>query len=359
MVLQSTGSFTFNPDLNFYGDGGSFTVEACCGGVCSAPATISLNILPVAEDPYFTTSYPSLTGLVAGDVWTYNPIGIDDPDHTPSQLFIALPQANMPSWMNQPAALNDGTGNWYIPPSTVTGGAGAIDFTMTVVDPDGNTGTQQITGDTIEAALLNLEFLITTRSSQVARNYTDPATGLVTAMASTLTSRHACNRGTYRIVGNTTDIARAYVGNMQNVTGLYDTFTLDSNGFANSPTGDVQGTPTVPSAVAQGTTSTALNSSAPYQKYITSSDTFESIDRYNLITIDQATADTIVANTTGPNPEIVSFGLIADTFNAGGTLNTHGDGVYLQVFKSGVEVYSQKQPNNSAVTINVLTGEIL
>ena len=213
--------------------------------------------------------------------------------------------------------------------------------------------------NTIEAALLNLEFLITTRSSQVARNYTDPATGLVTAMASTLTSRHACNRGTYRIVGNTTDIARAYVGNMQNVTGLYDTFTLDSNGFANSPTGDVQGTPTVPSAVAQGTTSTALDSSAPYQKYITSSDTFESIDRYNLITIDQATANTIVANTTGPNPEIVSFGLIADTFNAGGALNTHGDGVYLQVFKSGVEVYSQKQPNNSAVTINVLTGEIL
>jgi hypothetical protein len=78
-----------------------------------------------------------------------------------------------------------------------------------------------------------------------------------------------------------------------------------------------------------------------------------------LITIDQTTANNIVANTTGPNPEIVSFGLIADTFNAGGVLNTHGDGVYLQVFKSGVEIYSQKQPNNSAVTINVLTGEIL
>jgi hypothetical protein len=230
---------------------------------------------------------------------------------------------------------------------------------MTVVDPDGNTGTQQITGDTIEAALLNLEFLITTRLAQSARSYTDPTTGQVTAMALAISSNHSCNRGTYRIVGNTTDIARAYVGNNQNITGLYDTFTLDSNGFANSPTGDVQGTPTVPSAVAQGTTSTALNSVAPYQKYITSSDAFQSLDRYNLITIDQATANTIVANSTGPNPEIVSFGLIADTFNAGGTLNTHGDGVYLQVFKSGVEVYSQKQPNNSAVTINVLTGEIL
>jgi len=78
-----------------------------------------------------------------------------------------------------------------------------------------------------------------------------------------------------------------------------------------------------------------------------------------LITIDQATANTIVANTSGPNPEIVSFGLISDTFNAGGNLNTHGSGVNLQVFKSGVEIYSARQPNNSAVTINVLTGEII
>ena len=359
LVLQSSGSFTFNPNLNFYGDAGSFTVEVCCAGVCSAPATISINILPVAEDPYFTTNHPALTGLVDGDVWTYNPIGIDDPDHTPSQLFIALPQANMPSWMNQPAPLNDGSGNWYIPPSTVSGGAGAIDFTMTVVDPDGNTGTQQVTGDTIEAALLDLEFLVTTRGSQTARSYTDPATGQVTAMTNTVSASHACNRGTYRIVGNTTDIARAYVGNNLGVTGFYDTYTLDQNGFANSPTGDVQGSATIPSAVAQNVTSTELRSSAPYQKYILSTDSFSVKDRYNLITIDQTTANNIVANTTGPNPEIVSFGLIADTWNAGGVLNTHGDGVYLQVFKSGVEIYSQKQPNNSAVTINVLTGEIL
>ena len=264
----------------------------------------------------------------------------------------------MPAWMNQPAPLNDGSGNWYIPPSTVSGGAGSIDFTMTVVDPDGNTGTQQVTGNTIEAALLDLEFLVTTRNNQVARNYTDPTTGLVTAMAAMVGSAHACNRGTYRILGNTTDLGRAYVGNTNN-TGYYDTYVVDSNGFAISPTGDVQGSATIPSAVAQGTTSTALNSTAPYQKYITSSDYFQSFDRYNLITIDQTTANTIVANTTGPNPEIVSFGLIKDTFNAGGVSNTHGSGVYLQVFKSGVEIYSQVQPNNSAVTINVLTGEII
>jgi len=161
------------------------------------------------------------------------------------------------------------------------------------------------------------------------------------------------------VVGNTTDIARAYVGNTLGTTGLFDTFTVDANGFANSVTGDVEGTTAIPSAVAQGTTSTDLDSTAPYQKYITSTDTFSSQDRYNLITIDQATANTIVANTSGPNPEIVSFGLVSDTFNAGGIFNTHTTGVSLQIFKSGVEIYSANQPNDSAVTINVLTGEII
>ena len=358
LALNATGSFTFTPSLNYNGSAGSFTVTACCAGLCSDPTQMSIDIEAVAEGPYFTTTSPAITGLVAGDVYTYNPIGIADPDHASTTLSINT-VVGLPSWMNQPLPLNNGTGNWYIPNSTVTGGAGAIDFTLTVVDPDGNTGIQQIVGDTINAALLNLEFLVTTRGNQALRSYVDPVTGFVTIMQASNSSAHGCNRGTYRVVGNTTDIARAYVGNTLG-TGYFDTFTLDANGFANSATGDVEGTTTIPSAVSQGTTSTELNSTAPYQKYITSTDNFYSVrDRYNLITIDQATANTIVANTSGPNPEIVSFGLISDTFNAGGNLNTHGSGVNLQVFKSGVEIYSARQPNNSAVTINVLTGEII
>jgi len=357
LALNATGSFTFTPSLNYNGSAGSFTVTACCAGLCSDPTQMSIDIEAVAEGPYFTTTSPAITGLVAGDVYTYNPIGIADPDHASTTLSINT-VVGLPSWMNQPLPLNNGTGNWYIPNSTVTGGAGAIDFTLTVVDPDGNTGIQQIVGDTINAALLNLEFLVTTRGNQALRSYVDPVTGFVTIMQASNSSSHGCNRGTYRVVGNTTDIARAYVGNTLG-TGYFDTFTLDANGFANSATGDVEGTATIPSAVAQGTTSTDLDSTAPYQKYITSTDAFSSQNRYNLITIDQATANTIVANTSGPNPEIVSFGLISDTFNAGGNLNTHGTGVSLQIFKSGVEIYSANQPNDSAVTINVLTGEII
>ena len=360
LSVSSTGAISFTPTANYNGSAGSFDVRICCDGSCSSPATMSINVLSVADLPYFTTQVPPLTGLLDGDVWSYNPIGLDDADHTVQQLAIILPQANMPTWMNQPAPLNDGSGNWYIPSSTVSGGAGIIDFTMAVVDPDGNTRTQQVLGDTIEASLLELEFLITTRNPQPARSYTDPITNQVTNMVQTPSSSHGCDRGTYRVVGNTTEIARAYVGNTGGVS-YYDTYTVDSDGYATSPTGDVEGSnTTVPSAVAQGTTSTALNSISPYQKYITASDAFNpSRDRYNLITMNQDIVDNIVANTTGPNPEIITFGLISDTYNSGGTLNTHGDGVLMQVFKSGVEIYSAKQPNDSAVTINVLTGEII
>ena len=390
LALNSNGTFTFNPNLNYNGDAGSFTVVACCGDVCSEPAQMSINILPIAENPYFTTDYPTTTGLVVGDVWTYNPIGIDDPDHTPSQLFIATPVPNLPSWMNQPAPLNDGSGNWYIAPSTVVG-ANPIDFTMTVVDPDGNQGTQQIVGDSILSGLLDLEFLVTTRTGQSSRTYTNPTTGQATAMtAMTNASYHGCNRGTYKLLGNTTLVGRVYVGNAYETRDfdwatnafdgdqLYDTYTVDGNGNASSITGDVEGSTSIPSAVAQGVTNTLLIdcsvAGVTCQKYITANDNFSYYanplpqvpalaglpnDRYNLVTITPAIAQQIIDQSSGPNPEIVSFGIAVDTYEANGVLNTHGDGVYLQVFKDGAEIYSQAQPNGSAVTINVLTGEIL
>jgi len=384
LVFNNTGAFTFDPDLNYNGDAGSFNVVACCGEVCSEPAAMSINVTAVEENPYFTTRPPSTTGLLVGDVWTYNPIGIDDPDSTPSDLFIQTPVPNLPSWMSEPEPLNDGSGNWYIPPSTVAG-ANPIDFTMTVEDQNGNTGTQQITGESVAAALLELEFLITTREEQVARTYTDPNTSQVTVLAPQISSLHKCNKGTYKLVGNTTDIARAYVGNNSNILDelnrpIFDTYTLDENGYANSPTGDPGGFADVPSADAQGIINTRLYDvplpppagTGQYQKYITAGDNFadplspyNKKERYNLITIDEAIADNIVSNTPGPNPEIVTFGLVPDTylnnskFLPPGEDVTHTQGVYLQIFKSGVEIYSAIAPNDSALRINVLTGQII
>tara|TARA_R110002033_G_scaffold27787_2_gene62714 strand:- start:236 stop:6016 length:5781 start_codon:yes stop_codon:yes gene_type:complete len=368
LVLNANGSFTFTPVLNYNGNAGSFTVRLCCDGLCSDSATVSLNVIPVAEGPIFTTAAPTPTGLGEGDCFTYNPIGLSDPDHPTSSLVIQTPVPNLPSWMAQPQPLNDGSDNWYIANSCIPVGtaASAIDFTMTVVDPDGNTGTQRIEGDTVVAALLDLQFVITSRPAQVQRSWIDNSVSppVTTQLASTTGTTHNCNRGTYLIKGNTTDIGRAYVGNsggiVYSVNALFDTFTVDASGNATSPTGDVDSSFTVPSAVAQGVSSTLLTTAtAPNQPYINVNDSFGSIDRYNLLTIDAATAQNIVDNSSGPNPEEVSFGIFADTYTAGGVLQTHSDAVSLQIFLNAVEIYSGAATNASAVTINVLTGNIV
>lgn len=368
LTLNSNGSFTFNPDLNFYGYAGTFVVEACCGSICNN-FTVTLEFEEVPESPYFVSPAPSPT-LQPGDCFTYNPIILADPDHEATDLFIQIPVPGLPDWMAPPQPLNDGTGNWYIPNSCVPEGQqpGLIDFTMTVQDPDGNTGTQQVVGDTLAAAVANLEFLITTRSAQPQRTWVDPNVidPTPTVMAAVGSSFHGCGRGTYMLTGNGVTFARVYVGNTFNDLTpdgqhCFDSFTTDASGNPNSPTGDVLWTGTIPSAVAQGVTDTDLRNQPPFQKYITANDDFDATrDRYNLVTIDIETAQQIVANSPDPNnPSYIVFGLVPDTYVAGGVLNTHGDGVTMQIFKEEVEVYSAVQPNNSALTLDVLTGDII
>jgi hypothetical protein len=168
------------------------------------------------------------------------------------------------------------------------------------------------------------------------------------------------------VTGNDTFIARVYVGNtFDDLTPegnhCFDSFSRDTNGNPDSPTGDVLWTGTIPSAVAQGVTNTDLRHEAPFQKYITPNDDFNATrDRYNLVTIDIETAQQIIANAPDPNnPSYIVFGLIPDTYEAGGLLNTHGNGVTMQIFKEEQEVYAAVQPNNSALTLDVLTGDII
>ena len=382
--VSPTGLFQFTPNLNYFGGAGSFNVNACCGDICSV-FTVTLEILPVAEAPYFVSDSPSLA-LQPGDCWEYNPIILADPDHAATDLIIQTPVPDIPSWLAQPEPLNDGTGNWYIPSSCLPEGTSpaGISFTMTVEDPDGNTGTQLVEGNSLAEAIISLEFLVTTRAAQLARSYTDPVTGLVTQMAAIASSGHSCNLGTYLVTGNGVPIGRAYVSNIDDAYGAnsrFDTFSLDTNGNAFSITGDVMAdvvtgaTQNVPSAADQGVTSTVLynptdTSWAGYtfpQKYITASDSFAqpsgelvSTDRYNLLTIDAATANDIINNSPDPdNPSFITFALVPDTYADNGLLTIHGDGVSMQIFQSGVEVYSAVQPNNSALTIDVLTGNII
>ena len=382
--VSSTGLFEFTPNLNYFGGAGSFNVNACCGDICSM-FTVTLEILPVAENPYFVSDSPSLA-LQPGDCWEYNPIILADPDHASTDLIIQTPVPDIPIWLAQPQPLNDGSGNWYIPSSCLPEGTSpaGISFTMTVEDPDGNTGTQLVEGNSLAEAIISLEFLVLTRAAQPARSYTDPVTGFVTAMAAIASSGHSCNLGTYLITGNGVPIGRAYVSNIDDAYGAnsrFDTFSLDTNGDAFSITGDVMAdvvtgaTQNVPSAADQGVTSTVLynptdTSWAGYnfpQKYITAGDNFAqpsgllvSTDRYNLLTIDATTATDIINNAPDPtNPSFITFALVPDTYADNGLLTIHGEGVSMQIFQSGVEVYSAIQPNNSALTIDVLTGNII
>ena len=220
----------------------------------------------------------------------------------------------------------------------------------------------------ILSGLLNLEFLITTRRAQTARTWVDPNAIDPTPvqMAAIDGSNHGCGRGTYMLTGNGVTFARVYVGNtFDDLTPqgahCFDSYSTDGNGNPNSPTGDVLWSGTIPSADAQGVTDTDLRHLAPFQKYITANDDFDTTrDRYNLVTIDIETAQQIIANSPNPNnPSYIVFGLIPDTYTAGGFLNTHGDGVTMQIFKEEQEVYAAVQPNNSALTLDVLTGDII
>ena len=203
-------------------------------------------------------------------------------------------------------------------------------------------------------------------------------------MAAISNSAHGCNLGTYLVTGNGVPIGRAYVGNIDDAYGAnnrFDTYTTDQNGIANSPTGDVMAdvvtgtTQNVPSAAFQGVTSTVLYNPTDTswagwnfpQKYITAGDRFAlpsdrlvSTDRYNLLTIDATIANDIINNSPDlNNPSFITFALVPDTFRSDGRESIHGDGVAMQIFQAGVEVYSAIQPNNSALTIDVLTGNII
>jgi len=149
-----TGAFTFTPTANYHGSV-TFTFSYNDGYCESNTATVTLNILPVAEPPVWTSTdpvtagtYPNLTG---GDTWNYN-WTTADPDHPCTDLTYVI-------------TVNDGTGPVEIFPAagsswlsftnnnnctgTLTGTypvtGGNFDVIMTVTDPDGNSDAQTFT----------------------------------------------------------------------------------------------------------------------------------------------------------------------------------------------------------------------
>jgi len=149
LIYANTSTFTFNPDPDYNGSAGSFTVRACCGDVCSDYAIMSIVVTPEPDSPYFSSDPPfPINGLVDGDTWSYPNITLLDNDHPSIDLEI-VSYTGKPSWMAAPTRIT-GTDEWEIATSTVSGGASNISFTMVVEDPDGNQGEQTITGTTAD-----------------------------------------------------------------------------------------------------------------------------------------------------------------------------------------------------------------
>jgi len=230
------------------------------------------------------------------------------------------------------------------------------DYILTVtIDPDCSSENNPIV-----EGLLSLEFVASASNATVGpQTWTnpDPNRTEVVTLAKREKTSHNCNRGTYRIVANKhvnggAVVGRLYVGNAGNVTNgatpLYDTFTLDGNLHANSPTGDVISQDVV-SANEQGnidslghvtskmyTTSDTQWGTDPNnsrQRYVTSDIPPGVKNRYSYLTISEQTADDIAANYQDTvQPTYVTFTLEPDTYHPGGLVNTHGDSVWFQVF---------------------------
>ena len=89
---SGSGAWSFVPAANYNGST-TFTFTYNDGYCDSAPATITLNVLAVAEAPTWTSqdpvnanTYPNLTG---GDAWTYTWTTFD-PDHPCSDLVYTI-----------------------------------------------------------------------------------------------------------------------------------------------------------------------------------------------------------------------------------------------------------------------------
>lgn len=268
------------------------------------------------------------------------------------------------------------------------------DYILTVtIDPDCSSEN-----DPVVEGLLSLEFVGSSTPAALATTWTNPDdnTEVVSLAERTLTTTHACNRGTYRVIANKhvnggTVIGRLYVGNGNGITNgtipLYDTFTVDGNGNASSPTGDVN-TGNVDSANSQGNidglgnissrmyttanTEWGTDANNSKQRYITTDIPSNMFNRYSYLTISEQTADDIAANYQDPvQPTYVTFTLEPDTYHPGGAFNTHGDSIWFQVFNlssttteifaGGLNtncVYGQPCDPNSwpYVTFDVTTG---
>ena len=248
---SSTGAFTFTPVANYNGST-SFTFTYNDGYCDSNTATVTLNILPVAEPPIWTSTdpvtantYPNLTG---GDAWTYT-WTTADPDHPCADLNYVItvddgngaveifPAAGS-SWLTfTPDPTNNCTGTLA---GTYPLTGGTFDVIMTVSDPDPNADSQSfsIGGLTVSKDT----YIVFTSDTSGSMNTTIRATSQMSSVPQVKGRANGANQGTTTLVMQSGGVP----GRVNDSTGQTDdSFLCIVNGMEVSGTGIPAGTTVV------------------------------------------------------------------------------------------------------------------
>lgn len=120
LMLAPNGGFTFTPPANFHGTA-RFTYQARSGTLSSPSATVTINVTPVNDPPFISSTPPS--SVAEGAAYSYT-VTASDPDDT--SLTFAAP--TLPAWLT------------FVPPATITGTPGPNDVgvhDVTVTASDG------------------------------------------------------------------------------------------------------------------------------------------------------------------------------------------------------------------------------
>ncbi len=250
---SSTGEFTFTPVANYNGST-TFTFTYNDGYCNSNTATVTLNILAVAEPPIWTSTdpvtantYPSLTG---GDAWTYT-WTTSDADHPCSALnYVVTVDANdgngaieiFPaagsSWLTfTPDPTNNCTGTLA---GTYPPAGGTFNVVMTVSDPDPNAESQSfsIGGLTVSKDTYFVFYSDTSGSM----NSTIRKTAQLNSVPEVLCRGNGANQGTLLLTLQSGGV----VGRVNESSGqVDDSFLCIVNGMEVSGTGITPGTTVV------------------------------------------------------------------------------------------------------------------
>jgi len=134
VVLNSNGSFTYTPAANFNGSD-SFTYQASDGKLTSAPATVTLTVLPVNDPPSFTLAGSNITIAASAGAQSVNSwatgISAGPPDESSQTVSFEVSNDTPTAFTSQPAIDGNGTLTFTPDPS-----ASGTTVTVTVVAKD-------------------------------------------------------------------------------------------------------------------------------------------------------------------------------------------------------------------------------